>query len=174
MNIGEAQTQVQHHKPDFVPIDEGSIHRALELNNRHATELSFQTLDGFRQLVAKAIYAQWCAGERGFLIAFDERAAYRNPNLDWFRARYAAFVYVDRVVVDLAYRGEGLARQLYEDLFAQAAASGRSLIVCEVNAIPPNPGSDAFHARLGFSTVGSATLPDREKTVRYLSRDLSS
>jgi hypothetical protein len=159
---------------DFVPIDEGSIHRALALNNRQARELSFQTLDDFRQLVAKAVYAKWCPGERGFLIAFDERTEYRNSNFDWFRARYAAFTYIDRVVIDPAHRGQGLARRLYEDLFARSAASGRSLIVCEVNAVPPNPASDAFHARLGFLPVGSAALPDRGKRVRYFSLDLSS
>jgi uncharacterized protein len=159
--------------PDFVPIDEGSIDRARALNNRHATELSFQTLGDFRQLVAKAAYAKWCPGQRGFLIAFDERTEYRNSNFDWFRARYAAFTYIDRVVIDPAHRGQGLARQLYEDLFAQSLAAGRSLIVCEVNAVPPNPASDAFHARLGFSPVGSAALPDREKTVRYFRLDLS-
>jgi predicted GNAT superfamily acetyltransferase len=51
--------------------------------------------------------------------------------------------------------------------------SGRSLIVCEVNVEPPNPASDAFHARLGFATVGSATLQDQQKTVRYLSKDVT-
>jgi predicted GNAT superfamily acetyltransferase len=150
-----------------------SIARSI-LNNRHATELSLQTRDEFRQLVAKAVYAKWCPGERGFLIAFDERADYRNSNFDWFRARYAAFTYIDRVVIDPAHRGQGLARQLYEDLFARSRASGRLLIVCEVNAVPPNPASDAFHARLGFSPVDSATLPDRGKTVRYFCLDLSS
>jgi hypothetical protein len=121
----------------FPPIDEESIDRALALNNRHATELSFQTPDDFRQLVAKAVYARWCPGQHGFLIAFDERADYRNSNFDWFRACYAAFTYIDRVVIDPAHRGQGLARRLYEDLFAQSRASRRSLVVCEVNADPP-------------------------------------
>jgi predicted GNAT superfamily acetyltransferase len=166
--------QTQHNESGFVSIDEASINRALDLNNRHATELSFQTLEEFRQLVARATYAKWCPGERGFLIAFDECAAYRNSNFAWFRARYPAFTYIDRVVIDPVHRGQGLARRLYENLFAQSRAAGRSLIVCEVNAEPPNPASDAFHARLGFSPVGSAALPDQGKTVRYFTLDLSS
>ena len=42
-------------------------------------------------------------------------------------------------------------------------------MVCEVNAEPPNPASDAFHAALGFTEVGQATL-NRGKVVRYFAR----
>ena len=162
---------MERHHSTFSPITDASVHRALDLNNRHATELSLLTLDGLEQLIARASYAKWCPGETGFLIALDERADYPNPNFEWFRTRFAQFVYVDRVVVDEAHRGRGLARQLYEDLFRTAE---RALVVCEVNIAPPNPVSDAFHARLGFSAVGSATLPDRQKTVRYLGKRLDS
>jgi predicted GNAT superfamily acetyltransferase len=162
---------MERHDSTFSPITDASIHRALDLNNRHAAELSLLTLDGLEQLVALARYAKWCPGETGFLIALDERADYPNPNFEWFRTRFSQFVYIDRVVVDEAHRGRGLARQLYEDLFR---TTDRALVVCEVNLVPPNPASDAFHARLGFSPVGLATLPDRQKTVRYLGKRLDS
>ena len=155
----------------FTSISATSMQRALDLNNRHATELSLLTFDEFERLIARAIYAKWCAGETGFLIALDERADYPNPNFEWFRTRFAQFVYIDRVVIDEAHRGRGLARQLYEDLFRTV---DRLLVVCEVNLVPPNPASDAFHARLGFSPVGSALLADRQKTVRYLGKRLDS
>lgn len=105
------------------------------------------------------------------LLAFDQDAAYDNPNFNWFKARYPRFVYVDRIVVSAAARGRGLARALYRDLFARAA--GYERVVCEVNADPPNPASDAFHAALGFEAVGSARLPGTDKTVRYFSRPLA-
>ena len=162
---------MERHGSTFSPITDASIHRALDLNNRHATEFSLLTLDGLKQLAALARHAKWCPGETGFLIALDERADYPNPNFDWFRTRYAQFVYVDRVVVDEARRGQGLARRLYEDLFR---TTDRALVVCEVNIMPPNPVSDAFHANLGFSAVGSALLPDRRKTVRYLCKRLDA
>lgn len=154
-------------------IDDTSISRALDLNNRHAVELSHQTLDQFRALIGLASYACWNADQSGFLIALDERAKYRNPNFDWFRGRYSRFVYIDRVVVEPAQRGRGIARQLYEDLFDAARSSGRGRVVCEVNSDPPNPASDAFHARLGFAIVGTAHLADRGKTVRYFCRELT-
>ncbi len=60
---------------------------------------------------------------------------------------------------------------LYETLFERARAAGQEQVVCEVNADPPNPASDAFHAALGFVEVGSAPLASG-KTVRYFQRML--
>jgi predicted GNAT superfamily acetyltransferase len=37
--------------------------------------------------------------------------------------------------------------------------------------VPPNPASDAFHAKFGFAEVGRAASPDGNKAVRYLTRD---
>ena len=67
-------------------------------------------------------------------------------------------------------RGRGLAQRLYEELFDAARAAGHVRIVCEVNSSPPNPASDAFHARLGFTEVGAADIHGGAKTVRYLMR----
>jgi hypothetical protein len=153
----------------FPQITDKSMGKALDLNNRHATELSLLTLDSLKALIDRASYARWCPCEAGFLIALDERADYPNPNFEWFQARFPHFAYIDRMVVDETHRGLGLARQLYEDLFRTI---DRSLVVCEVNRVPPNPASDAFHDRLGFTSVGSAELPDRQKTVRYLAKRL--
>jgi predicted GNAT superfamily acetyltransferase len=110
-------------------------------------------------------------GVAAVLIAFDETAAYDSPNFLWFRARFPRFLYIDRVVVAPEARGRGLARALYEELFRRALAAGHDTAVCEVNLVPPNPASDAFHARLGFEEVGRATVG--AKTVRYLSRPLA-
>jgi predicted GNAT superfamily acetyltransferase len=49
---------------------------------------------------------------------------------------------------------------------------GQALLCCEVNIEPPNPGSDRFHAALGFVEAGHATLSDRAKSVRYLTRSV--
>jgi predicted GNAT superfamily acetyltransferase len=100
---------------------------------------------------------------------FDQGAQYDSPNFLWFRSRYPRFVYVDRIVVASSARGRGLARRLYDDLFKQAIAAGHDRVVCEVNMQPPNPASDAFHAALGFVEVGTATIHDGNRTVRYLS-----
>lgn len=133
-------------------------------------ELSPLSLETFARLTDMAFHARQVGEADAFLIALDQDAAYDNPNFRWMRSWFDRFVYVDRVVVATHARGRGLARTLYEDLFAAARAAGHTRIVCEVNSDPPNPASDAFHARLGFAEVGSAVLPGGAKTVRYLSR----
>jgi predicted GNAT superfamily acetyltransferase len=125
-----------------------------ELNNIHAAETSY-------------------LADAAFLIALDQDAPYDNANFNWFRARLSRFVYVDRIVVAAGHQGQGLARRLYLALFDRARAADQPAIVCEVNLEPPNPGSDAFHERMGFRDVGQATLTTG-KTVRYLQKNLES
>jgi uncharacterized protein len=144
----------------------------LALNNEHALELSRLTPARLRHLAAQAFYARRIGEVDAFLLAIDERADYDSPNFLFFRNRYPRFVYVDRIVVASSARGRGLAQRLYRDLFTQAAHAGHDCVVCEVNSEPPNPASNAFHERLGFSPVGSASIHGGSKTVRYLLRRL--
>lgn len=140
----------------------------LALNNAHAAELSWLDPERLAALLGQAFYARQIGAAAAFLLAFDEKADYDSPNYLWFQARYPRFVYVDRVVVEPAARGHGHARRLYADLIARAADAGHSIVVCEVNSDPPNPASDAFHAALGFTEVGAASIHGGAKTVRYL------
>jgi predicted GNAT superfamily acetyltransferase len=141
----------------------------LALNNRSAVETSFLEPDRFAQMVAGAFAALHVPDAKALLVTFDQNADYDSPNFLWFQGRFARFVYIDRIVVDEAARGLGLARKLYEQLFDLARAAGHDLIACEVNSQPPNPGSDAFHAAMGFVEAGSAS-PAPGKTVRYLTK----
>lgn len=146
---------------------EADLDWALALNASLDVELSPLTRQGLADIVGAAFYARLAEPERGLLIAFDQDAHYRSPNFLWFKARFSRFVYVDRVAVAEAARGQGVARRLYDDLFAAARDARHDRIVCEVNVDPPNPASDAFHARFGFSEIGRAELAGG-KMVRYL------
>ncbi len=139
----------------------------LGLNNLHAVELSLLDAAGLERLVGEAFVARRVGLADAMLITFDQDADYDSPNFLWFRDRYERFVYVDRVVTAAATRGRGLAGALYRELVEQARAASHNLIVCEVNADPPNPASEAFHRRFGFEPVGEALLPNG-KTVTYL------
>lgn len=150
------------------PIAGGDLDWVLGLNQAHETETSPLTPARLAAMVDAAFYARAAEAPGAFLLAFDQAAAYDSPNFLWFRERFERFVYVDRIVVAGTHRRRGLARALYDDLFAVARAAGHERVVCEVNSDPPNPGSDAFHAALGFETVGEARLEGRGKTVRYL------
>ena len=149
---------------DLAPHDLDAV---LALNNEHAAEVNALTADGLARLIELAAYARVVEPGIGFLVALDEKTPEHGPNHGWFLARRPAFVYIDRVVVVAVARGRGLARALYDDL--AVAAAGRPLC-CEVNVDPPNPGSLAFHARLGFRACGEAVDPRNGKRVRYLER----
>ena len=154
-----------------VSLLELDLNALLALNNAHAVELSWVENSQFENMILNAVYARGVAPAKGFLIAFDQTTRYDNVNFLWFRARYGNFIYVDRIVVDRAFRGQGAARALYEDLFEFARSQGQSLIVCEVNVDPPNPESDKFHNRLGFKHVGDSLIPSG-KRVHYLAKYL--
>jgi predicted GNAT superfamily acetyltransferase len=153
------------------PSDASALKDLLSLNNAHARALSWLEPERLVHMVRAAFLARRIGQANAFLLAFDQDADYGSPNFLWFRSRYKRFVYVDRIVVAPAARGRGYARLLYNDLFQHASRAGHDRVVCEVNADPPNPVSDAFRARLGFVEVGSPTTHDG-KTVRYFSRGL--
>jgi uncharacterized protein len=159
--------------PDFTDLDPntGLPEALLKLNNEFAIELSPLDAARGRHLVRHAFMAR-AIGHEALLIAFDQDAAYDNPNFHWFKERYDRFVYIDRVVVTPVRQGWGWARLLYESLFARAQERGHAQVTCEINVDPPNPRSEAFHAGLGFEAVGLAVLPDARKTVRYFSRKI--
>jgi uncharacterized protein len=148
----------------------------LALNEADKTFTSEMDAARLARMVAASPYAV-AAVDGGqvlaFLIGFDPASAYDSPNFIWFRDRLPRFAYVDRIVVSPAARGRGLARALYAAFDAHARMAGLEQMVCEVYSDPPNPVSDAFHARLGFATVGTAQ-PWPGKTVRYLARALDT
>lgn len=143
----------------------------LALNNAHAVELSFADEARMAMLVDEAFLAARVGMVDAMLLAFAPGADYDSANYRWFKARYASFVYIDRVVTAPEARGRGFARQLYAHLFDAARAAGHERIVCEVNSDPPNPASEAFHHALGFTPVGEALL-ESGKTVTYLALEL--
>ena len=106
-------------------------------------------------------------GERvaAFLMAFAPGAPYDSVNYQWFEARMTGFLYIDRVVVAPDARGQGLASRLYRDLFDQARARGMGQVVCEFDVDPPNPVSEAFHRRFGFSEMGKQPVAGGSKWV---------
>jgi uncharacterized protein len=145
----------------------------LLLNNASAKETSALDEAGLKALLDMAFYARGIdRGATAFLIALEHNAAYLNPNFMWFQASRESFVYIDRVIVSISARGQGMARVLYEDLMAAAKRRGHDRVVCEINIEPPNPISEAFHIAMGFNAVGQATIHNGAKTVRYFEKML--
>lgn len=97
------------------------------------------------------------------LVGLTEGTAYDSPNYRWFANRHQRFAYVDRVAVNEAFRGTGIAQDLYRSFEAWARERGAGVLCAEVNTEPPNPRSLRFHQRLGFEVVGEIEpRPDTE------------
>ena len=156
----------------FPPYADDLAERLLRLNNAHAEELSYKSHEDFALLIAAASHVRAERQGLALIVAFDDSCIYDNPNFAWLKRRFQSFYYIDRVVVAAAARGRGLARQFYDGLEARARAENRERLVCEINSVPPNPQSDAFHQKLGFEPVGEQFLESYGRTVRYWAKEL--
>lgn len=108
----------------------------------------------------------------GFILAMREMADYPNVNFEFFSARYKRFLYVDRIVVEPAFKGLQLGSRIYEAVFAYARAEALQAVTCEYNIIPPNETSRHFHNKFGFQEVGQLVSDDGKKTVSMQVADL--
>ena len=108
----------------------------------------------------------------GFVLGMPPGLAYQSENYLFFSSRArelgTSFVYVDRIVLAAHLRGRGLGPQLYAAVFAEARRVGADEVLCEVNIEPPNPGSLAFHNRLGFVEVGRQSTKGGANLVSLL------
>ncbi len=159
---------------DFRPYAPSDADSVLRLNAESVAALS--PLDAAR-LAELAALSDWfevatdsAGGVAGFLLAFGETSAYGGSHFGWFQSRLRGFLYIDRVVLDAGARGAGLGRALYGRASDEAARRGLVWLACEVDVEPPNAGSLAFHAKLGFAEVGRWTPPGGAKRVALLAR----
>ena len=107
-----------------------------------------------------------------FCLAFREGANYDSVNYQWFSREFDQFLYVDRVVVDIAMQGHGLGELLYNDVFQHAADSPVPRVTAEIDFQPPNPVSLKFHEKFGFREVGRQEVYGGEKVVSLQSAEI--
>lgn len=140
----------------------------IRLNDAEVEHTSAMDLDRLRCLASLSSYfrvAVSCDRVVAFLLAMQAGAPYHNDNFGWFSTRYDSFLYIDRIVVERDFQGSGMGSLLYQDIFAFARQASTPLLACEINAVPPNKPSVAFHAKHCFSEVGSQWIDDGKKKV---------
>ncbi|MBO0890976.1 MAG: GNAT family N-acetyltransferase [Acidothermales bacterium] len=154
--------------PDELP-------RVLELNNAAVPAVGELTLPALTELVGAAalgvVATDPDAGGAvvGFALGFGPGAAYRSENYRYFAERLTDFHYLDRIVVDPAYFRRGVGSALYDEVERRC---GAKVLACEVNLVPRNDDSLAFHAYRGFEQVGSQDTEGGKKTVSLLQKNL--
>lgn len=156
------------------PFTAPDVPAALELNNAATPAVPTATAEELTALLeASAFGIAAVSGEElvGFVLGFEPGSPYESPNYRFFEERGTDHLYVDRIVVAEAARGMRIGQRLYERVVALAVEQGRAEVTCEVNLDPPNPGSLAFHRRMGFREVGQQETG--YATVALLARPLA-
>jgi uncharacterized protein len=147
--------------------------RLLELNRASVDELS--ALDEPRlhlvlSLARRSLVVESDGGVVAFAIAMAPGVPYDSENYRWFSDHFERFLYLDRVAVAESMRRRGIGAQLYDAMESEAQAYGR--MVCEVNLIPRNDPSLAFHASRGYREI-DCLEHGPEKVVALMSKELS-
>ena len=146
-------------QPAVREIETADLPRVLEINNANTPGVSELTLTELEIDLENSLHALAIENEQGevcaFCITFDPGAPDAGDNHRWFAERYKSFVYLDRIAIDSNHQNRGLGALLYQVVEQHMLDSAEhSLLCCEVNLEPPNPGSLRFHQRIGFAKVG--------------------
>ena len=159
--------------PVLRPIDSADYTLVLALNQVNVDLLAPLDSDRLTRLIATADRADVVDVDgqfAGFVITFAAGTTYDSENYRWFTERYAdSFYYLDRIVLDGAFRRQGLGGFVYDEMERAAVRHGR--LALEVNLDPPNEASLAFHAARGYKEV--ARRSNGAKTVALMTKEMS-
>ena len=158
-------------------IEIADLPRVLEINNANTPGVSELTFTELEKDLSNSLHALAIDNEHGevcaFCITFDPGAPDAGDNHRWFAERYKSFVYLDRIAIDSNHQNRGLGALLYQSVEQHMLKSAEhSLLCCEVNLEPPNPGSLRFHQRIGFTEVGQSIAEYANYRVSYLSKSI--
>ena len=154
------------------PVETDDLAAVLALNLAEEASLapmSQERLDYLRSRADRFDVVEVDRSPVGFVVTMPPGTDYDSPNYRWFGERYGKdFCYLDRIALAPAVRRQGVAGAVYDQLEAVAARHLRMAL--EVNLVPPNPASLAFHARRGYVEVGR--LGDARHLVTLLVKEL--
>ena len=149
-------------QPAVRDIETADLPRVLEINNANTPGVSELTFTELETDLSNSLHALLIDNEHGevcaFCITFDPNAPDAGTNHQWFADRFESFVYLDRIAIDSNHQNRGLGALLYQSVEQRMLNSAEhSLLCCEVNLEPPNPGSLRFHKQIGFMEIGRVT-----------------
>ena len=101
----------------------------------------------------------------GFIILMRENQSYDSLNYKFFNSQGYPFLYVDRIAIKEGHRRKGLGQMIYSRTI-EIAKKLNLPTCCEVNTLPKNEPSLAFHDSFGFEDIGTKDYEDH--SVVYL------
>lgn len=142
--------------PQLRPVETADHADVLALNEANVVSLAPMDRDRLLQMVgwADRFDVVDVGGEfAGFVVTFAPGSPYDSENYRWFAKRHGRdFYYLDRIVLADHHRRRGLGTFVYDEVERLAKRYGR--LTLEVNLVPRNDVSLAFHDSRGYVEVG--------------------
>lgn len=156
---------------DLRPLRETDVADVLALNEANVSNLAPMDEARLHELREKAdrfdvLDVDGAFG--GFVMTFGPGVDYDSDNYRFFSGRHRRFYYLDRVVLHEPFRRRGFGTLMYDELERVATSYGR--LALEVNLVPRNDASLAFHGGRGYVEV--ARLGDEEHLVSMMEKVL--
>jgi predicted GNAT superfamily acetyltransferase len=159
--------------PTLRPIAPSDVDDVLALNERNVVKLApldAARLGVIRDWADRVDVLEVDGSFAGFVVTFGPGTAYDSENYRWFTERFDDFYYLDRIVLHEDFRRQGLGGYVYDDVEETARKHGR--LALEVNLVPRNDASLAFHQRRGYVEVGR--LGDDDHLVTLMTKELEA
>ena len=152
------------------PFSDSDLDQIWSINQENIPEVgSVANLERLNQLIDWSSHLLVIREQEiaGFIILMRENQDYDSLNYDFFNSQNYPFLYVDRIAIKEGHRRQGLGKMIYEKTI-DIANDLNLPTCCEVNTIPRNGPSLAFHDNFGFKEVGAKDYDDH--SVVYLKK----
>jgi len=152
------------------PFSDSDLDQIWSINQENIPEVgNVANLERLNQLIDWSSHVLIVREQEiaGFIILMRENQNYDSLNYDFFNSQNYPFLYVDRIAIKEGHRRQGLGKMIYEKTI-DIANDLNLPTCCEVNTIPRNGPSLAFHDNFGFKEVGAKDYDDH--SVVYLKK----
>mgnify|MGYP001399677661 FL=1 len=152
------------------PFSDSDLDQIWSINQENIPEVgNVANLERLNQLINWSSHVLVVREQEiaGFIILMRENQNYDSLNYDFFNSQNYPFLYVDRIAIKEGHRRQGLGKMIYEKTI-DIANDLNLPTCCEVNTIPRNGPSLAFHDNFGFKEVGTKDYDDH--SVVYLKK----
>ncbi len=154
---------------DVTASDHAALLALNEASVRELSPLDEKRLSYILALAYRSVVIERDRQTLAFAIAIAPGADYDSRNYARLSERFERFLYLDRIAVAAHARRQGLGAILYDAIEETARPFGR--VVCDVNVVPPNEPSLAFHAARGYQPL-ERFEHGPQKAVVLLSKEL--
>lgn len=158
---------------DYQPADRAAVLEINETNIPEVGPMDDAKLDLLLDQAAQFSVVEVDGAVVGIMILLGPGTTYASPNYRWFCERYDDFLYVDRIALGPAARGQGWGPALYASFEALAIERQVPVMTAEVNTVPRNDRSLRFHEIAGFDELARCHPYGGDEEVAMLAKVLS-